>query len=66
MRLLERGRSAGDIRQDVDPRTAAWWLVSLLAGRSFRAAVVPDRDKVESELTELTLGALLSRGDGEP
>ncbi len=61
--LLERGRSAGDIRQDVDPRTAAWWLVSLLAGRSFRAAVVPDRDTVEAELTDLALRALLSRGD---
>ncbi|MFE9494350.1 TetR/AcrR family transcriptional regulator [Streptomyces collinus] len=64
--LLERGRSAGDIRRDVDPRTAAWWLVSLLAGRSFRAAVVPERDKVEAELTDLALRALLSRGDGEP
>ncbi|MGW5277973.1 TetR/AcrR family transcriptional regulator [Streptomyces collinus] len=67
--LLERGRSAGDIRRDVDARTAAWWLVSLLAGRSFRAAVVPDRDRVEAELTDLALRALLPRedeGHGEP
>ncbi|MEV8547806.1 TetR/AcrR family transcriptional regulator [Streptomyces sp. NPDC051572] len=57
--LLRRGQSAGDVRDDVDPHTAAWWLVSLLAGRSFRAAVVPDRDAVEAELTGMALRALL-------
>ncbi|MFG3166062.1 TetR/AcrR family transcriptional regulator [Streptomyces sp. NPDC048200] len=60
--LLSRGQSAGDIRDDIDPQTAAWWLVSLLAGRSFRAAVVPDRDAMEAELTELALRSLLPEG----
>ncbi|MFI1164624.1 TetR/AcrR family transcriptional regulator [Streptomyces sp. NPDC020801] len=57
--LLRRGQGAGDIRDDLDPHSAAWWLVSLLAGRSFRAAVVPDRDRVEAELTALALQSLL-------
>ena len=30
--LLRRGRSAGDVRDDIDPHTAARWLVSLLSG----------------------------------
>ncbi|MFJ9542827.1 TetR/AcrR family transcriptional regulator [Streptomyces sp. NPDC101225] len=59
--LLHRGQSAGEVRADVEPDTAAWWLVSLLAGRSFRAAVVPDRDPVEAELTRMALEALLPR-----
>lgn len=57
--LLGRGQAAGDIRADIDPHTAAWSVVSLLAGRSFRAAVVPERERVEDELTNLTLRALL-------
>ncbi|GGZ67993.1 hypothetical protein ACFOOM_11355 [Streptomyces echinoruber] len=56
--LLCRGRAAGDVRTDIDAGTAAWWLVSLLAGRSFRAAVVPDRERVEAELTEPALRSL--------
>jgi AcrR family transcriptional regulator len=60
--LLRRGQSAGDVRDDIDPQTAAWWLVSLLAGRSFRAAVVPDRDSVEAELTRMALRSLLPEG----
>ncbi|WP_306187274.1 MULTISPECIES: TetR/AcrR family transcriptional regulator [unclassified Streptomyces] len=57
--LLLRGQAAGDVRDDVDPHTAAWWLVSLLASRSFRAAVVPGRDRVEAEVTDLALRSLL-------
>ncbi|MEU0596970.1 TetR/AcrR family transcriptional regulator [Streptomyces sp. NPDC006393] len=57
--LLRRGQAAGDVRDDVDPRTAAWWLVSLLASRSFRAAVVPERDRVEADVTDLALRSLL-------
>jgi AcrR family transcriptional regulator len=60
--LIRRGQSAGDVRDDVDPLTAAWWLVSLLAGRSFRAAVVPERDAVEAELTTMALRSLLPDG----
>ncbi|MFR0357196.1 TetR/AcrR family transcriptional regulator [Streptomyces sediminimaris] len=62
--LLRRGQSTGEVRADVDPATAAWWLVSLLAGRSFRAAVVADRDAVEAELTRMALEALLPEGSG--
>ncbi|MHC3470109.1 TetR family transcriptional regulator [Streptomyces sp. 7R007] len=60
--LLRRGQASGDVRADVEPGTAAWWLVSLLAGRGFRAAVVPDRDAVEAELTRMALRALLPDG----
>ncbi|MFE0516214.1 TetR/AcrR family transcriptional regulator [Streptomyces sp. NPDC058964] len=63
--LLRRGQSAGDLRDDIDPHTAAWWLVSFLSGRSFRAAVVPDRDRVEAELTRLALRSLLPSRNGE-
>ncbi|MHB9859892.1 TetR/AcrR family transcriptional regulator [Streptomyces sp. YIM S03343] len=62
--LIHRGQSAGDIRPGIDPHTAAWWLVSLLAGRSFRAAVVPDRDAVEAELTTMALRSLLPETTG--
>lgn len=57
--LLRRGQDTGDIRADVPPHTAAWWLVSLLAGRTFRNAVMPDRDAREAELTDLALRSLL-------
>ncbi len=57
--LIRRGQSAGDVRQNIDPHTGAWWLVSLLAGRSFRASVVPDRNAVEAELTKMALRSLL-------
>lgn len=56
--LLRRGQAAGDVRTDIDADIAAWWLVSLLAGRSFRAAVVPDRERAEAELTEPALRSL--------
>lgn len=57
--LIERGQQAGDIRDGIAPHTAAWGLVSLLAGRSFHAAVVPDPATVEAELTESALRSLL-------
>jgi AcrR family transcriptional regulator len=67
--LLHRGQAVGDIRDDIAPHTAAWWLISLLAGRAFRAAVMPDRASTEAELTDLALRSLMpeSRTDaGEP
>jgi len=63
--LLRRGQAAGDIRADVPPDTAAWWLISLLSGRAFRSAVVPDRTAVEAELTELALRTLLPEAGRE-
>ncbi len=64
--LLRRGQSAGGIRHDIDPLTAAWWLISLLAGRSFRAAVVTDRETVEAEVTDMALRSLLPDRHEEP
>ena len=63
--LLRSGQSAGDVREDVDPHTAAWWLGLLRAGRSSRAAFVPDRDDVEAELTRMALRSLLPADRGK-
>jgi AcrR family transcriptional regulator len=60
--LLRRGQTAGDIRDDISPHTAAWWLISLLAGRPLRSAVMPDRAAVEAELTGMALRSLLPPG----
>ncbi|MER6980310.1 TetR/AcrR family transcriptional regulator [Streptomyces carpinensis] len=62
--LLRRGQAVGDVRNDVDPHTAAWWIVSLLAGRPFRAAVVPNRHAVEAELTRMALRSLFPEEGG--
>ncbi|WP_189312925.1 TetR/AcrR family transcriptional regulator [Streptomyces brasiliensis] len=62
--LVRQGQSAGDIRRDISPDTAAWWLVSLLAGRGFRAAVVPDHGVVEARLTQMALRSLAPEADG--
>ncbi|AOR30040.1 hypothetical protein BFF78_02210 [Streptomyces fodineus] len=61
--LLRRGQTAGDVRDDIDPHTAAWWLISLLAGRSFRTAVVPDHDTVEAQPTRMALRSLRPQCD---
>ncbi|MER5472998.1 TetR/AcrR family transcriptional regulator [Streptomyces sp. NPDC002685] len=61
--LLRRGQIAGDIRGDISPDTAAWWLISLLAGRPLRSAVMPDRAALEAELTTMALRSLLPPGD---
>ncbi len=40
---LARGQADGSVRPDLDPRTAAWWLLSFLASQGFRSAAMPDR-----------------------
>ncbi|MEY2245519.1 TetR/AcrR family transcriptional regulator [Streptomyces sp. BF23-18] len=60
--LLRRGQSEGDIREDVSADTAAWWLISLLAGRPLRTAVMPDRAAQEARLTDMALRSLLPPG----
>lgn len=60
--LLRRGQSAGDIRDDISADTAAWWLISLLAGRPLRSAVMPERASMEAQLTDMTLQSLLPPG----
>jgi AcrR family transcriptional regulator len=56
--LLARGQAEGSIRPDLDPQTGAWWLLSLLASRGFRAATMPNRTQLEAQLGALTLQAL--------
>ncbi|MGP3952189.1 TetR/AcrR family transcriptional regulator [Streptomyces sp. 7N604] len=63
--LLRRGQGSGDIRTDLDPVAGAWWLLSMLSTRTFRAAVMPDRDAVEGRLTSMTLGALTAPGSAQ-
>jgi AcrR family transcriptional regulator len=39
--LLRQGQSTGDLRADLDPEAAAWWLLSLMVSHRFRSTVVP-------------------------
>lgn len=59
--LLRGGQRDGDIRPDLDPAAGAWWLMSMLSARTFRAAVIPDRAALEARLTTMTLNALTTR-----
>ncbi|RSM46974.1 TetR/AcrR family transcriptional regulator [Amycolatopsis balhimycina DSM 5908] len=55
--LLEAGRRAGDLRADLDPDVAAWSLISFVASRALRRAVVDDPD-IEGRLVESLLAQL--------
>lgn len=57
--LLRRGQADGDIQADLDPDAAAWLLLSVLTARPFRAATMPDRDRLEGGVAELALRALV-------
>jgi AcrR family transcriptional regulator len=57
--LLRRGQADGDIRADLDPEPAAWLLLSVLSARPFRAAAMPDRDRLEGDVAALALQALV-------
>lgn len=59
--LLGRGQRSGGIREDLDTAAAAWWLVSMLSTRAFRAVVMPDRDALEAKLTAMTMDTLTVR-----
>jgi AcrR family transcriptional regulator len=56
--LLARGQAEGSVRRELDPQTAAWWLLSLLASQGFRTATMPDRARLEAGLGAMTLQAL--------
>ena len=58
--LLARGKREGELRPDLEPETAAWWLLSLLASQGFRRAATPgpDGDRVEAQLAEMTFKTL--------
>ncbi|MFB7633415.1 TetR family transcriptional regulator [Streptomyces sp. NPDC056149] len=56
--LINKGQQAGELRQDLDPNTGAWWLLSLLAAHRFRAAVLEDHADLEEQLATLSLETL--------
>ena len=58
--LLARGQAEGSVRHDLDPQASAWWLLSFLATRAFRAAMTPDGGHLETQLAAMTLRALTS------
>lgn len=62
--VLRRGQADGDIRADLDPEPAAWLVLSALSSRPFRAAAMPDRDRLESGLIALILQALVRPAPG--
>jgi AcrR family transcriptional regulator len=64
--LLRRGQADGDIRADLDPEAAAWLLLSILAARPFRAAAMPDRDRLEDGVAVLALQALVPATPAPP
>lgn len=56
--VLREGQEAGGIRGDVNAESAAWWLLSMLATRTFRAVAMPDHLALEADLTSMTLSTL--------
>lgn len=63
--LVRRGQADGDIRADLDPEAAAWLLLSVLSARPWRAAAMPDPDRVEDGVTALALRGLTAPQDGQ-
>lgn len=59
--LFTLGKDRGELRPDLDPDAAAWWLLSVLASQKFRRATAPAPDAVEARLAESTLAFLLDR-----
>jgi AcrR family transcriptional regulator len=62
--LLTRGQAEGSVRPDLDPQTAAWWLLSLLATQGFRAATMPNHAHQEAKLGAMTLQMLMTNRHG--
>lgn len=58
--LLHHGQADGDIRADMDPEAAAWLLLSVLSTRPFRAAAMPDPDRLEDGVAALALQPLVA------
>lgn len=56
--LLRRGQRDGGIRPDLDPAAGAWWLMSMLSARTFRAAIMPGQADLETRLTAMALETL--------
>ncbi|MGI3197953.1 TetR family transcriptional regulator C-terminal domain-containing protein [Streptomyces sp. GLT-R25] len=58
--LVRHGQRAGALRQDLDPYAAAWWLMSLLHARTFRAALMSEQTGLEGQLAAMTLDTVTS------
>lgn len=58
--LLRQGQAAGGIRAGINAQAAAWWLMSMLATRTFRATAMPETSgpALEADLTAMTLATL--------
>lgn len=56
--LIRRGQEAGDVRADADPAAAAWLVLSLMSAQPFRAAAMPEGERLEEGVTALLLQAL--------
>jgi AcrR family transcriptional regulator len=55
--LFERAQQAGELRAEIDPQAAAWWLMSLIHSRAFRTAFAPDHGKLEEHLVDMAFCA---------
>ena len=55
--LLEHGRAAGLVREDVDPPTVIVALMAMLKGLGIQAITTPDRRVLDDAVTQL--GALV-------
>jgi AcrR family transcriptional regulator len=61
--LVRRGQADGSIRADADPEAAAWMLLSVLSARPWRVAVMPGPGRLEGDVANLTLQALVPPGE---
>lgn len=61
--LVRRGQADGSIRADADPEAAAWMLLSVLSARPWRAAVMPGPGRLEGDVADLALQALVLPGE---
>jgi len=58
--LLNRARTDGELRPDLDTEAAAWWLLSLVASQKFRRTTAAEPAAVETRLAESTLDFLIA------
>ena len=58
--LFAQGQQDGSIRGDLDPGTAAWWLLPLFASQHFRFAAAPDPQALEAEMASATLRLIVN------
>jgi AcrR family transcriptional regulator len=61
--MVRRGQADGSIRADADPEAAAWMLLSVLSARPWRAAVMPGAGRLEGDVADLALQALVLHGE---